>query len=98
MGVVQGRRVAIASCAAEPLVAWRAAGRAAQPASARPAAVPQSACLPSPRPQVYPERMAALPPRAFQTLLSTLGFGVGATGDEEVTQVRGPLHGALLQI
>lgn len=36
--------------------------------------------------QVYPERMAALPPCTFQTLLSTLQFGVGATGDEEVTQ------------
>ncbi len=38
--------------------------------------------------QVYPERMAALPPRVFQTLASTLQYGVGtATGDEEVTQV-----------
>ncbi|KAL4443390.1 hypothetical protein ABPG75_011127 [Micractinium tetrahymenae] len=36
--------------------------------------------------EVYPERMAALPPRVFQTLLSTLQFGVGATGDDEVTQ------------
>lgn len=35
--------------------------------------------------------MAALPPRVFQTLLSTLQFGVGATGDDEVTQVRAPL-------
>jgi hypothetical protein len=30
--------------------------------------------------------MAALPAASFQTLLSTLRFGVGATGDEEVTQ------------
>lgn len=37
-------------------------------------------------PQVYPERMAALPPRVFHTLLSTLRFGAGATGDDEVTQ------------
>ncbi|PSC75864.1 Armadillo-type fold [Micractinium conductrix] len=36
--------------------------------------------------EAYPERMAQLPPRVFQTLLSTLQFGVGATGDEEVTQ------------
>ena len=42
-----------------------------------------------PAPQAYPERMAQLPPRVFQTLLSTLQFGVGATGDEEVTQVQG---------
>lgn len=38
------------------------------------------------RPQVYPERMAVLPPNVFQTLVSTLQFGVGATGDDEVTQ------------
>lgn len=41
------------------------------------------ACL-----QVYPERMAVLPPAVFQTLVSTLQFGVGATGDDEVTQAR----------
>ncbi len=38
--------------------------------------------------QVYPERMAVLPPNVFQTLVSTLQFGVGATGDDEVTQAR----------
>lgn len=43
-------------------------------------------------PQVYTERVAALPPRMFQTLLSTLRFGVGTTGDEEVTQVTTLLH------
>ncbi|PRW50955.1 exportin-4 isoform X1 [Chlorella sorokiniana] len=36
--------------------------------------------------EVYPERMAVLPPSVFQTLVSTLQFGVGATGDDEVTQ------------
>ena len=30
--------------------------------------------------------MAVLPPNVFQTLVSTLQFGVGATGDDEVTQ------------
>ncbi|KAI7838545.1 hypothetical protein COHA_007688 [Chlorella ohadii] len=33
--------------------------------------------------EVYPERMAVLPPNVFQTLVSTLQFGVGATGDDE---------------
>eukprot|EP00887_Chlorella_sp_A99_P000308 scaffold13.g308.t1 len=40
--------------------------------------------------EVYTERMAALPPPVFQRLLSTLRFGVGMTGDDEVTQARLP--------
>lgn len=57
-----------------------------------PASLLPAACLadhigaPPSRPQVYPERMAVLPPPVFQTLVSTLQFGVGATGDDEVTQ------------
>ena len=48
---------------------------------------------PAARPQVYPERMAVLPPPVFQTLVSTLQFGVGATGDDEVTQASARLLG-----
>jgi hypothetical protein len=40
-------------------------------------------------PQVYPERLASLPPPSFASLLSTLRFGVATpTGDEQVTQAR----------
>lgn len=55
-------------------------------------------CYPLPTPaspirtQVYPERMAVLPGGVFQTLMSTLQFGVGATGDDEVTQVLPPCY------
>ena len=61
--------------------------------------MPTSRPSPTARLQVYPERMAALPPRVFQTLLSTLQFGVGATtGDEEVTQVGVPTRHSWLSL
>ena len=36
---------------------------------------------------MYPERVATLPPQLFQVLLGTLRFGIGLSGDAEITQV-----------
>lgn len=49
------------------------------------------ACCPYPSPQVYPERLAALPGPLFGALANMLRYGVGVSGDPEITQVRGAL-------
>lgn len=40
---------------------------------------------------MYPERLAALPGPLFGALANTLRYGVGVSGDPEITQARGPL-------